>query len=643
MINFFLNSFKNLNNQNISQDIINTDSYSNCIEDKNRDDLAKKFETEKKKQFIFSYISSEKTNEKISYIDDLSDKRVEGDAIITDYCFHFIGNTGESIKIPLFIISKIKEIDEKNNNNSYTLEFWTKNNRNFKFLIKSENMNFYNMLNYRAFPKKSNKEFYLYAERFAFNYILSEDFFEDKEKNGWLFYDPFQEFKRQELDENKFVISDINRNFNICSTYPEVLVVPKSIKSEKIQEASNFRTKNRFPVVCWYNKESKTSLLRSSQTKTGFNIGNFNRSEADENYLLEVRGQTEDLDIFDARPYLNAFANKFKGAGFENTSNYKNTRITFCEIENIHYVRGCFEKMNKIFGNSRIWENKTYFSDLETTGWLEMISIILSKTILIVKALLKNSVLIHCSDGWDRTAQLTSLTQLLIDPFYRTFKGFCILIEKEWISYGHMFAYRNGFHVEDLSENNYSPIFIQFLECVYNIVIQFPDKFEFNISLLEFIAYHVYTGRYGTFLFNNEKDRMQNNSKKKTISIWSDVINKRNYKNPDYVKTDLNKNDVIFPITHIFKLKIWEEYFLRENQIKNTNLGRISFGDTMLQSTCYTSYNYYLEERLIQEKELDVQNEKNKKLIEAIKEIAKNGNINLFQFPEYEEIKDLLK
>lgn len=33
-------------------------------------------------------------------------------------------------------------------------------------------------------------------------------------------------------------------------------------------------------------------------------------------------------------------------------------------------------------------------------------------------------VLVHCSDGWDRTSQLTSLAQLLVDPYYRTIEGF---------------------------------------------------------------------------------------------------------------------------------------------------------------------------------------------------------------------------
>ena len=36
------------------------------------------------------------------------------------------------------------------------------------------------------------------------------------------------------------------------------------------------------------------------------------------------------------------------------------------------------------------------------------------------------SVLVHCSDGWDRTAQSCALTSLLIDPYYRTLHGFMV-------------------------------------------------------------------------------------------------------------------------------------------------------------------------------------------------------------------------
>ena len=36
----------------------------------------------------------------------------------------------------------------------------------------------------------------------------------------------------------------------------------------------------------------------------------------------------------------------------------------------------------------------------------------------------KSSVLIHCTDGWDRTAQLSALSMLMLDPYYRTIIGF---------------------------------------------------------------------------------------------------------------------------------------------------------------------------------------------------------------------------
>lgn len=53
----------------------------------------------------------------------------------------------------------------------------------------------------------------------------------------------------------------------------------------------------------------------------------------------------------------------------------------------------------------------------------------------------KTSVLVHCSDGWDRTAQLTALAQFMLDGYYRTLEGFEALIEKEWCSFGHKFAH----------------------------------------------------------------------------------------------------------------------------------------------------------------------------------------------------------
>jgi myotubularin-related protein 6/7/8 len=83
-----------------------------------------------------------------------------------------------------------------------------------------------------------------------------------------------------------------------------------------------------------------------------------------------------------------------------------------------------------------------------------------------VSKFLSNLVMLFiksCSDGWDRTAQTCALSELIIDPYYRTIHGFQILIEKEWLMFGHKFSERCGHTDHDPKE--VSPIFTQ-VSCV---------------------------------------------------------------------------------------------------------------------------------------------------------------------------------
>ena len=83
----------------------------------------------------------------------------------------------------------------------------------------------------------------------------------------------------------------------------------------------------------------------------------------------------------------------------------------------------------------------------------------------------KTSVVVHCSDGWDRTTQLTSLSMLLLDSYYRTLQGFQVLVEKEWLSYGHKFNDRIGHGDDKHNDADRSPVFLQFIDCVWQVYL----------------------------------------------------------------------------------------------------------------------------------------------------------------------------
>ena len=45
-----------------------------------------------------------------------------------------------------------------------------------------------------------------------------------------------------------------------------------------------------------------------------------------------------------------------------------------------------------------------------------------------------------------------------------------------------------------------SPVFLQFLDVLYQLVVQFPSAFEFNEALLLFLADHMHSCLFGNFL-----------------------------------------------------------------------------------------------------------------------------------------------
>jgi myotubularin-related protein 6/7/8 len=160
-----------------------------------------------------------------------------------------------------------------------------------------------------------------------------------------------------------------------------------------------------------------------------------------------VYGAQQRNMIVDARPTVNAYAMQAVGLGSENMDNYKFATKAYLGIDNIHVMRDSLQKVIDTLKDSDLTPLGPNKEALHKSNWLKHIANMLEGVGLITRqvALQHSHVLIHCSDGWDRTSQLSSLSQICLDPYYRTIDGFIVLVEKDWLSFGHMFKHRSGF------------------------------------------------------------------------------------------------------------------------------------------------------------------------------------------------------
>jgi hypothetical protein len=135
-------------------------------------------------------------------------------------------------------------------------------------------------------------------------------------------------------------------------------------------------------------------------------------------------------------------------------------------------------------------------------------------------------ICLHLLHRWDRTAQVVSLAQFLLDPYYRTIEGFQVLVEKDWNSFGHQFAHRchgggsgsggGGLHKEGSGGgggkeggggDEAGPVFVQWLDCVWQVLQQFPTSVEFSADLLLLLADASYSRWWSNFRDSSDAER----------------------------------------------------------------------------------------------------------------------------------------
>ncbi|KAI9736779.1 MAG: hypothetical protein M1834_000983 [Cirrosporium novae-zelandiae] len=370
-----------------------------------------------------------------------------------------------------------------------------------------------------------------------------------------------------------------------------------------------------------------------------------------------VYGAQQENLIVDARPTVNAIAMQAAGRGSENMENYNFASKLYLGIDNIHVMRDSLNKVIDGLKDSDVTPLRPNMELLARSNWLKHISRILEGAEIIVRrvGIEHSHVLIHCSDGWDRTSQLSALSQLCLDPYYRTIEGFIVLVEKDWLSFGHMFRHRSGFlnsekwfYIEneriggdssgsdprrrggnafenallsargffkqdDISRDSFdksddelqaweapsprisgkstpkhdtpnpgakivtkvketSPVFHQFLDATYQLLYQYPTRFEFNERFLRRLLYHLYSCQYGTFLYDNEKERAEAHAREKTRSVWDYFLSRRRqFTNENYepVVDDNKRGRERLIIPSINEVRWWNEVFGRGDEEMN--------------------------------------------------------------------------
>ncbi|XP_076451110.1 myotubularin-related protein 13-like [Babylonia areolata] len=153
---------------------------------------------------------------------------------------------------------------------------------------------------------------------------------------------------------------------------------------------------------------------------------------------------------------------------------------------------------------------KGFLKTIEDSGWLEQVQRILQLAVVVVDVLdvQAASVMVCVEEGWDLTAQVVSVAQVLLDPYYRTLQGFRALVTKEWSAFGHPFSSRAA-QTSATHNAGFVPVFLQFLDCVHQIHRQFPWSFEFNQHYLRYLAYHHVSNRFHSFLMDTELERLE--------------------------------------------------------------------------------------------------------------------------------------
>lgn len=284
-----------------------------------------------------------------------------------------------------------------------------------------------------------------------------------------------------------------------------IIILPKEISNTTIKFCSKFRMKGRFPIICMLYQRGTTMapLSRSSQPKVGLTSVTCKQDEFVVEKIREL-STSKAMLIMDCRSKIGALANHIKGGGTMNLKNYPSCGRCYLGMENIHKV----QRAHLLQGNG------------DEEEWVKGKLLLLRGAQRAIDSLSKGEgVLVHCSDGWDRTPQICALIEIFLLPISRSIVGFLTLIQKIFIDGGHPFnKRRKGVEGE-------CPIFLQWIEVIHQIITDRPFCFEFNSILLKHFLREVYNMDSCFISLSLNMDSTNALTYKWEGDLWSEIVN----------------------------------------------------------------------------------------------------------------------
>ncbi|XP_075753828.1 myotubularin-related protein 10 isoform X2 [Pelodiscus sinensis] len=285
-----------------------------------------------------------------------------------------------------------------------------------------------------------------------------------------------REIKRTGASEWR--VCSVNEGYMISTCLPEYFVVPSSLADQDLKLYSYSFIGRRMPFWCW-NHSNGSALVRMANIK----------------------------DVLQQRKIDQRICNAITRSHPQRSDVYKSD-LDKC-LPNIQEIQAAFIKLKQLCVNEPFEEmEEKWLSLLENTHWLEYVRSFLKHSAELVYMLDSKhvSVVLQEDEGRDLSCFVASLIQVMLDPYFRTIVGFQSLIQKEWVMAGYQFLDRCN-HLKRADKE--SPLFLMFLDSVWQLLEQYPSAFEFSEAYLTILYDSTRISLFGTFLFNSPHQRVK--------------------------------------------------------------------------------------------------------------------------------------